>query len=373
MRIGIPHETRWEERRIALAPAGVDSLVRAGHTVYLQSGAGESSHFSNEDYRNVGATIVYNVEEVFGRSELVTKVAPITEEEAGLLVDNQILLSFMHLAVGRKNIVDILLKKKITAIGLELIERDSRLPILQSMSEIAGPLAIQVAERYLESYTKDGRGILLGGITGVAPAAIVILGAGVVGITAARAALGRGAQVIVIDTDLDRLRHVETEFNTGITTVMANPYTISRGVRFADVLIGAVLIKGEKTPHVVNEEMVKQMKKGAVIVDVSIDQGGCIETSRITTISNPVFSIHNVIHYCVPNMPTLVSRTASYGLTNSSLEYILSIAENGLSNALMEDKGLTKGVCTYNGNCTNEFLANSFDFNYKKIHIFSTN
>jgi alanine dehydrogenase len=373
MRIGIPTETRWEERRVALAPAGVDSLVRSGHTVYLQSGAGESSHFSDEDYRNVEATIVYNAEEVFGRSELVAKVAPITQDEAELIVDNQILLSFLHLAVGRKNIVDKLLQKKVTAIGLELIERDSQLPILQSMSEIAGPLSIQVAERYLESYTKDGRGILLGGITGVAPAAIVIIGAGVVGITAARAALGRGAQVIMIDRDLDRLRQLENEFHRGITTVMANPYTISRGVRFADVLIGAVLIKGEKTPHVVNEEMVKQMKKGAVIVDVSIDQGGCIETSRITTISDPVYTMHNVIHYCVPNMPALVSRTASYGLTNASLDYIINIAENGLSNALMEDEGLTKGVCTYKGTCTNEFLASSFDLDYKKIHIFSTN
>ncbi len=373
MRIGIPTETRWEERRVALAPAGVDSLVRAGHTVYLQSGAGESSHFSDQDYRNIGATIVYNVEEVFGRSELLVKVAPVSDEEANLLVDNQILLSFLHLAVARKHIVETLLKKKIASIGFELIERNSRLPILQSMSEIAGPLAIQVAERYLESYTKDGRGILLGGITGVAPAAVVILGAGVVGITAARAALGRGAQVIVIDRDLNRLRQLENEFNRGITTVMANPYTISRGVKFADVLIGAVLIKGEKAPHIVSEEMVKHMKKGAVIVDVSIDQGGCIETSRITTISDPVYIMHDVMHYCVPNMPALVSRTASYGLTNASLDYILNIADNGIANSLMADEGLAKGVCTFNGICSNEFIASTFDFEYKKIHVFPTN
>jgi alanine dehydrogenase len=235
------------------------------------------------------------------------------------------------------------------------------------MSEIAGQLAIQVAERYLESYTKGGRGVLLGGITGVAPAAVVILGAGVVGITAARAAVGRGAQVIVIDKDLARLRQVESEFHRGITTVIANPYTISRGVKFADVLIGAVLIKGEKTPHLVNEE------KGAVIVDVSIDQGGCIETSRITTISDPVYVLHNVIHYCVPNMPALVSRTASYGLNNASLNYIHNIADNGLSNALMEDEGLAKGVCTYRGLCTNESLSHTFDIEYKKIHLFSIN
>jgi alanine dehydrogenase len=373
MRIGIPTETRWEEKRVALAPAGVDSLVRAGHTVYIQSGAGEASHFSDQEYLETGAQIVYSAEEAFGRTELVAKVAPISEAEADMLQDNQILFSFLHLAVSRKNVIDKLLTKKITAIGLELIERNSHLPILNSMSEIAGQLAIQEAERYLESYVKGGRGILLGGITGVAPAAVVILGAGVVGVNAARAALGRGAQVIMIDKDLDRLRKLEDLFQKQITTVMANPYTISRGVKFADVFIGSVLIKGEKTPHLVSEEMVKQMKKGAVIVDVSIDQGGCVETSRVTTISDPVYNIHNVIHYCVPNMPALVSRTASYGLNNATLDYIYNIADNGLSNALMGDGGLSKGVCTHQGYCTNEALANSFNIEYRKLHLFSTN
>lgn len=373
MRIGIPTETRWEEKRVSLAPAGVDSLIRSGHTVYIQSGAGLASHFTDQDYSEVGATIVYNKEEVFGRSELIMKVSPLTEEEADLLQENQILFSFLLLVMGKKNVLEKLLSKKITAIGLELIERDSRLPILHSMSEIAGPLSIQVAERYLESFSIGGRGILIGGITGVAPAAVVILGAGVVGITAARAALGRGAQVIVIDKDLSRLRQIETEFHRGVTTVMANPYTISRGVKFADVLIGAVLIKGEKAPHLVTESMVKEMKKGAVIVDVSIDQGGCVETSRITTISNPVYIMHDVIHYCVPNMPALVARTASYALNNAILDYVLDVADNGLSEALMGDEGLSKGVCTYKGHCTNESIAASFELKYKKLHIFSTN
>lgn len=373
MRIGIPTETRWEERRVALSPAGVDSLVRQGHTIYIQSGAGDSSNFSDEEYRKVGATIVYNAEEAFGRAELVVKVAPPSNEEVELLIDEQILLSFLHLAVGRKQVLDKLIEKKITAIGLELIEENSRLPILNSMSEIAGQLAIQVAEQYLESYRKDGRGILLGGITGVAPAAIVILGAGVVGISAARAALGRGAQVIVIDKDLNRLRILENEFSKGITTVMANPYTISRGVKFADVLIGAILIKGVKAPHLVSEEMVKRMKKGAVIVDVSIDQGGCVETSRVTTISDPVYTMHDVIHYCVPNLPALVSRTATYGLTNATLKYIHSIADNGINNALSGSEGLSKGVCTHRGFCTNETLSHMFNIDLKKLRIFSTN
>jgi alanine dehydrogenase len=202
---------------------------------------------------------------------------------------------------------------------------------------------------------------------------VVILGAGVVGTTAARTALGRGAQVIVLDKDLNRLRKIDQTFSKKITTVVANPYTVSRGVKFADVLIGAVLIKGEKTPNLVTEAMVKQMKKGAVLVDVSIDQGGCIETSRVTTLSDPVYQMHDVIHYCVPNMPALVSRTASYGLNNAAINYISNIADNGLSHALMGDQGLAKGVCTYRGYVCNEPIANSFNMEYRRLHIFSNN
>lgn len=373
MRFGIPKETQFEEKRVALTPAGVDALVRAGHTVYIQSGAGEGSHFTDEEFRKTGAQIVYSAEEVFGRAEVIVKVAPLSDNEAEMLQENQILFSFLHLAVGKRKVLETLLRKKITAIGYELIEQDNRLPVLHSMSEIAGQLAIQNAERQLETFSKGGRGILLGGITGVAPAAVVILGAGVVGVTAAAAALGRGAQVIVLDKDLNRLRQIDVNFRKRITTVVANPYTISRGVKFADVFIGAVLIKGEKAPHLVTEDMVKQMKKGAVIVDVSIDQGGCVETSHITTLSDPVYIMHDVIHYCVPNMPALVSRTASYGLNNASLEYIMNIAENGLTNALLSDAGLAKGVCTHNGYCSNESIAHNFNIEFRKLHLFSTN
>ena len=373
MRIRIPKETLHEEKRVALSPGGVNSLTRAGHTVYLETAAGESSHFTDEEYITAGAKIVYSAEEAFKRSELIAKVATLTNEEAEMLQDNQIIFSFLHLAVGKKNVIENLIKKKITAIALELIERDTRLPILHIMSEIAGQLAIQEAERYLESTVKDGRGILLGGITGVAPATVVIIGAGVVGISAARAAMGRGAQVIVIDHDLHRLRNVETIFNKRVATVMANPYTIARGAKLADVLIGAILIKGEKAPHIVTDEMVKQMKKGAVIIDVSIDQGGCIETSRITTISDPVYRMHDVIHYCVPNMPAIVSRTASNGLNNASIGYVMNIANNGLSNAMNTEEGLSKGVCTYNGYCCNETIAETFGLKLRPFRIFSTN
>lgn len=373
MRIGIPKEINPEEKRVALAPAGVDTLVKSGHSVFVETNAGEGSNFTDEDYRKAGGSIVYNCEEVYKRSELITKVAPITEAESELLQEEQTLFSFLHLETGKKKVIENLLAKKITAIGFELIENSESLPVLHAMSEIAGQMAILAAESYLASRTPVSRGILLGGITGVAPAAVVIIGAGVVGTNAARAALGRGAQVVMLDKDLDKLKKIDFIFQKRVTTVVANPYTISRGVKFADVLIGAILIKGEKAPHVVTEEMVKSMKKGAVIVDVSIDQGGCVETSHPTTISNPYYIHHNIIHYCVPYLPALVPRTASYGLTNASMEYILNIADHGLSRALYCDAGLSKGVCTYNGYCSNEYIAEIFNLEFRRLHIFLTN
>ncbi|MBX3007755.1 MAG: alanine dehydrogenase [Melioribacteraceae bacterium] len=373
MRIGIPREKHREEKRVALAPAGVHTLVQAGHTVFIESNAGLDSHFPDEDYRRVGANIVYSAEEVFQRSELITKIDTITEEEVDFLQDEQTIFSFLHLAVSKKNVIDKLIKKRITGIAFELIEKDEQLPVLHSMSEIAGQLAVQIGERYLGSDFPKSRGILMGGIAGVAPAAVVIIGAGVVGFNAARAAHNRGAHIIVLDKDLRRLRRIQSEISKNITTVAANEYTIARGVKFADLLIGAVQIKAEKTPSIVSEEMVKSMKKGSVIIDVSIDQGGCIETSRPTTISDPVFNLYDVIHYCVPNMTALVSRTATYGLTNSTIEYIQAIADNGLVNALLGDTGLAKGVCTHNGFCTNEHIADAFNLEYRRLHLFSKN
>ncbi len=373
MHIGIPKETILEEKRVALAPAGVDALVKTGHTVFIESNAGELSHFTDDQYRNVGANIVYGEDEVYQRAELIAKIAPLSEKEVDLLEENQIVFSFLHLAVSKKNIIQKLLKKKITAISYELIEKNDELPILQSMSEIAGQLAVQIGERYLGSDFSNGRGILMGGITGVAPASVVILGAGVVGYNAARSALARGAHVIVLDKDLRRLRRIENSISKNITTVVANPYTISRGLKFADLFVGAIQIKGEKIPSIVTEEMVKTMKPGAVIVDISIDQGGCVETSHPTSISNPVYVMHNVIHFCVPNIPAMVPRTATYGLTNASLEYIQQIADNGFSNAVLTDAGLSKGICTYNGYCTNESVAEIFNIEYRRLHVFSTN
>lgn len=373
MRIGIPKETVYEEKRVALAPAGVDTLVRQGHTVYVETGAGTGSHFTDLEFEKVGAQIVYTTEEVFHRAELIAKIAPLTEEEADLLIDDQILFSFLHLAIGKRKTIDVLLKKKITAISYELIEKNGQLPVLQCMSEIAGQVAVHIGEKFLKSDIPDSRGILIGGLTGVAPAAVVILGAGVVGLNAARASIGRGAQVIVLDKNLYRLRRLENILGKNITTVAANPYTIARGAKFADILIGAIQTKGAKSPHIVTEEMVKSMKKSSIIIDIAIDQGGCVETSYPTTLSDPIFRKHNVIHYCVPNMPSLVSRTASYGLTNASISYLNEIANNGLTNALLTNKGLANGVCFHQGLCSNKMLAEIFNLEFRRLHIFSTN
>lgn len=373
MRIGILKETHYEEKRVALTPAGVKSLVDNGNQVFVEKDAGLQSRFTNEEYEKVGAKIVYSAEEAINRSELVLKVAPFTEEEALKLNPEQIVFSFLQLFM-RRRILEIFLEKKVTSIGFELVEDvDGKMPILSVMSEIAGQMSIQIAARYLEKNFDISRGMLLGGVPGVAPAAVVILGAGTVGINAARTALGIGAQVIILDKDIKKLKRVEDILGKSITTVVMNQYTIERAVKFADVLIGAVLIKGGKAPHIVTEEMVKTMKPGSVLIDVSIDQGGCVETSRPTTISNPVYIAHNVIHYCVPNIPALVSRTASYGLNNAIIDFVTEIAEKGIEEALTSNNGLLKGVCTYNGDCTNETLAELFDIEFKKLFFFSKN
>ena len=367
MNIGILKEDTLRERRIALTPAGVQSLVSSGNQVYIQKDAGIASHFKNEQYEAVGGRIVYTSDEVYGRSEILLKVSPPTVDECELLTDGQTLFSFLHLIVGKSKKVELLLKKNICAIGYELIEdQNGDLPILQVMSEIAGQMATQVAARYLESST-NGRGIVMGGITGVPPATVLIIGAGTVGHAAARMAYGLGSEVIILDKDLRRIRSLANEFNYRIVTAIANEYNIKKVLQFADVVIGAVLIKSERAPHVITEEMVKLMKPGSILVDVSIDQGGCIETSRPTTLENPTYVLHDVIHYCVPNMPANVSRTATYGLTNALLPYLMEISQMGLRKALEADQGLSRGVCTFGGRCTNESIARRFEMQSHEI------
>ncbi len=368
MNIGILKDDPRRERRIALTPASVHSLIGLGANVYIEKDAGCLAHFTNLKYEEVGANIVYTSDEVFGRSDLLLKIAPPTLEEIDRLHESQILMSAMHLPIAKKQLLDKLLEKSICAIAIELLENgNGGMPILQAMSEIAGQMSIQIASRYLES-SNNGRGILLGGSTGVPPASVVILGAGTVGAAATRTALGVGAQVIVLDKSIERLRRIENLFNHRIITGIVNEYNIRRAINFADVLIGAVLIKGEKTPHLVSEDMVKTMKPGSVIIDVSIDQGGCIETSRPTTIENPIYITHDVIHYCVPNMAANVARTATYAMTNSLLPYISDIIEHGIDSTIGINSGLSKGIITYKGHCTHYSIAKRFEVEYSDIN-----
>ena len=372
MTIGILKEDPRRERRIALTPAAVQSLISAGNTVYIEHNAGSASHFSNEEYKLVGAHIAYASNEVFGRSEIILKISPPTEETCERLLDSQILFSFLHLAIMRPQIVELLLRKRICSVGYELIEDVSgNLPILQGMSEIAGQMSIHVAARYLES-NNNGRGIVLGGITGVSSALVVVIGAGTVGQAAVRTALGVGAKVIVFDKDLSRLRSIENQFSFHVSTAVTNRYDLSKALRSADVVIGAVLIKGERTPHIVTEEMVKQMKPGSMIIDVSIDQGGFVETSRPTSLEDPTYMLHNVIHYCVPNMAANVARTATYGITNALLPYVSEIASNGIERAMKENGGLAHGVCTYQGVCAQDSLLQRLERVVAANHVLHT-
>jgi alanine dehydrogenase len=361
MNIGILKEVFPSERRIALTPGGVQTLVGLGATVYIERNAGALSYFSDDEYRTAGGTIVYSPEEVINRSDIVLKVAPPTESELNFLHDGQTLFSAFHLAISKRKTIDTLLKKNITAIAHELIENErGDLPIVQTMAEIAGQISIQVAAHYLQT-REGGRGVLLGSIPGVPAADVLILGAGTVGRTAARVALGLGAKVMIIDKNINQLREVENLFQWRVSTAVSDPYNIECAVREADVLIGAVLLKGEKTPHLVSENLVKQMKPGSVIVDISIDQGGCVETSRPTTLLDPTYIMHGIVHYCVPNTPASVPRTATVGWTNVLLPFLREATELGIEKVLRADIGLSKGVCTFHGQCTNYAAAKAFD------------
>ncbi|MGA7160301.1 MAG: alanine dehydrogenase [Bacteroidota bacterium] len=367
MNIGILKETGLLERRVALSPAGVHALAASGHTVHVERQAGAAALFGDHEYIEAGGVTAYSAEEIINRSELVLKISPFTEKELHLLSMGQAIFSFLNLAISQRKQIEALLQREVTAIAYELIENArGELGVLQVMSEIGGQLSMHVAAHYLQ-WKKGGRGILLGAIPGVPPASVVILGAGTVGRTAARVAVGMGASVTLLDKDISRLRQVEELLQWKITTATATDYNIARSVRYADAVIGAVLLKGEKAPHIVTEEMVKGMKTGSVIVDVSIDQGGCVETSRPTTLSDPVFIRHGVVHYCVPNMTATVGRTATAALTNAIVPYLLEIANSGIEKSLRTNPGLAKGVCTFGGHCTNDGVARIFDLQHANI------
>lgn len=367
MNIGIPKETSIEERRVGLTPVGVFALVNEGHVVYVEKDAGKTCGFTDQEFQQVGAQIVFSGEEVLRRAQLIVKVQPPTDEECQYLEPGKIVFSLLGIGITRASVLKALSQKKVTAIGYEFIEQaDGNLPVLTAMSEIAGNLLPQIAGRLLES-EYGGRGITLAGVSGVTPANVVILGAGVVGFNAARAFSALGAQVLVMDKNLDKLRHADLLLNKRVSTTVITPLLVERWSRLADVLIGAVLIPGQRPPSLVTEQMVKNMKPGSIIIDVSIDQGGCVATSRPTTLSSPTFVQHGVIHYCVPNIPASVARTASHALNNSVLPWVLEVANDGLEATLRSLLPLRRGVYLYNGRSTQLGVAEKTKSEYADI------
>jgi alanine dehydrogenase len=360
MDIGIPLEVSDEERRVALSPAGVHRLHADGHRVFVQRGAGEASHYHDDEYEAAGAGLVYSAEEAFGRADLVLKVGTPTEDEYGHLREGQILLSFLRPVIIPKAGFATLIERRVAAVAMELIEDDrGRRPVLDAISEIAGPMAIHVAADLLRSGT-GGRGILLAGAPGIAPASVVILGAGAVGTTAARTALGVGAQVLVLDIDRSRLRRIGDLTWNRVTTLHADAYHIGKAIRFADVLILCAAQRERRTPHLITEDMIRSMKPGAVVMDLSIDQGGCIENGRPTPLHQPTYIRHGVVHYAVSNMTADVARTASQALSNAALPYVLDIAERGAPEAFDADRGFARGLVTAGGRFFQPTIADHF-------------
>lgn len=367
MDIGIAKEGHHLENRVALTPAGAKTLINAGHTVYLEQGAGEVSGFNDDDYLQVGVKLVYSEEEIFLRSRLLLKVAPPTVEECRMMPEEQIVLTAFHLAVAPVESLKLLLKKKITSVGYEIIEDDEgNLPVVVPMSELAGQMTPLIAGYYL-SNSGGGRGILLGGAAGVPPATVVVLGAGTLGINAVKAAKGVGANVILLDSDVNRLRYANDLFRKQLVTYLPFEYNLERAVPIADVIVGAVSIHGEMAPKLITEEMVKSMKPRSLIIDAAIDQGGCVETSHPTNWANPVYVSENIIHFCVPNMPSNISRTATYALSNAILPYAYRIAEVGLAGAMKQDYGLARGVYTFEGEALRNVVANRLGIKAKPL------
>lgn len=357
MDFGIPREVRPREFRVGLTPAAVHALVRAGHRVFVEKSAGAGAGFRDEQYEAVGARIVYTPAEAYGRAEVVVKVARPTQDEYTYFRNGQTILSFLHLAVASPDLLDALRENEITAIAYETIQADdSTLPVLLPTSEVAGRMAPVIAGQLLESID-GGRGILLSGIPGTPPAAVVILGAGVLGFNAARAFRGMGADVTVLDRDLHALQRVEYMCDGGVATMIANPYNIAKASAFADVLVSAVAIPGERAPILVTREMVRKMRRRAVIIDFAIDSGGSIETSRPTNHVSPWYVEEGIIHYCVPNAPARVARTASYALANAVLPYLLDIGEQSVEGTVRRRSDFRRGVNVWTGRLAHPGVA----------------
>ncbi len=358
MVIGVPKEIKDNEARVGVTPAGVRALTEAGHRVLVESGAGAESGFADAEYRKAGAEMVSEAGDSWRGAEMVVKVKEPVEREWGFFREGLVVFTYLHLAPAR-DLTDKLLEAKVIGIAYETV-RDTQgmLPLLMPMSEVAGRMSVQVGASYLEK-ERGGMGILLGGVPGVPPAHVTILGGGIVGTNAARIAAGFGAKVTLIDVNMNRLRELDDIFGGRLYTLASNSYNISHATREADLVIGGVLIPGATAPKLVTRAMVAEMKKGSVIVDVAIDQGGCVETARPTSHSNPSFHVDGVVHYCVTNMPGAVPHTSTLALTNSTFPYVLRLANLGAREALRQDAGLAQGLNTWLGALTHRGVAES--------------
>lgn len=367
VRIGVPKEIKNNENRVALAPSGVDHLVKNGHEVYVETNAGLGSGFSDDQYRNAGAKIVNTADEAWS-AEMVMKVKEPLPEEYDFFREGLILFTYLHLAAA-ESLTRALVEKKVTGIAYETIQlSNGSLPLLTPMSEVAGRMAAQIGAQFLEK-PKGGRGILLSGIPGVTRGKVTIIGGGVVGTNAAKIAVGLGADVTIIDLNPERLRELDDIFGNEINTLISNPLNIAETVKQSDLVIGAVLIPGARAPKLVTEEMIRTMKKGSVIVDVAIDQGGIFETTdKITTHDDPTYEKHGVVHYAVANMPGAVPRTSTIGLTNVTVPYAVKIANHGYKSAAKSDEAILKGLNTLGGHVTYKAVAEAHNLKYDDPH-----
>jgi len=365
VRIGVPKEIKTDEYRVALTPAGARELVQRGHEILVERGAGEGSAFADAAYQTAGA-MLGSTDDVWDESELVLKVKEPIEKEYGRLRDGLVLFTYLHIAADEP-LTRALVDSGVAAVAYETVETDTRaLPLLAPMSEIAGRLAAQAGAYFLEK-PLGGRGLLLGGVPGVAPGRVVIIGGGIVGYNAAVIALGLGASVTILERSIDRMRHLEEVLSGRVSLVMSSSLQIEESVREADVVIGAVLIPGARAPKLLTREMVAGMKEGAVLADVAIDQGGCAETSRPTTHSEPVYTVSGVTHYCVANMPGAVPITSTKALTNATLPYVEAIADHGLAEAVARDPALARGVNVLDGKVTYEAVADAHNLDYAPL------
>lgn len=366
MKIGVPREIKNHEYRVGMIPASVREYTSRGHEVYVETGAGEGSAIPDAAYIEAGANILDTADEVWEAGEMIVKVKEPLVGEYDRMQEGQTIYTYFHLAAVPK-LAEVLLEKNIASVAYETIQLDDgRLPLLEPMSEVAGRMSIQVGARSLEREA-GGKGILLGGVPGVGRANVVILGGGTVGTNAAKMAVGMGAQVTILDVSLHRLRYLDDIFGNKIQTLHSNPVTIAEQVHAADLVVGAVLIPGAKAPHLVTRTHISEMSEGSVVVDVSVDQGGCIETCHPTTHEDPTYVVDGVVHYCVANMPGAVARTSTFALNNTTLRYGLSIAEKGLEQAVRDDRHLKLGLNTYKGQTVYRAVAESLDLEYTPV------